>query len=109
GMVTAVADAGGKLEIVPLNGKADLDRFIDVPWQVYRDDPMWRAPLRMERKMQLSPKHNPAFEHLDWQGWLALRDGIPIGRISAQIDRLRREYHDDDVGYFGMLEGPDDP
>jgi hypothetical protein len=98
------------VEIKALDGsRRSLRQFIEVPWRIYRDDPTWRAPLLVEREMQLSPKQNPAFHHLDWQGWLALREGVVVGRISAQIDRLRRDYHDDDVGYFGMLEGPDDP
>ncbi len=58
--------------------------------------------------MALSEKHNPAFAHLQWQAWIAYKDGHAVGRISAQIDQLRPEYHDDVVGYFGMLEANDD-
>lgn len=58
--------------------------------------------------MALSAKHNPVFEHLKWQAWIAYENGIPVGRISAQIDQLRPLYHNDSVGYFGMLEATDD-
>lgn len=96
------------IRITMVTTRGDLRRFINVPWQVYRDDPQWRAPLRIERRMQLSPKQNPAFEHLEWQGWLAWHNDKPVGRITAQIDQLRKHHHDDVVGYFGMLEAPDD-
>lgn len=99
--------ASSDINITPVANKSDLRRFIEVPWRVYKDDPQWRAPLRIERRMQLSPKQNPAFEHLEWQAWLAWQDGTPVGRISAQIDTLRKNYHDDVVGYFGMLEACD--
>lgn len=97
------------VQISPVEGKRDLKRFIGVPWTIYKNDPAWRPPLRVERQMHLTPKQNPAFEHLDFQAWMAWRDGQPIGRITAQIDRLRKTVHDDPVGYFGMLEAPDDP
>ncbi len=32
-----------------------------------------------------------------------------MGRISAQIDRLHLERHGDETGFFGFLEGHDDP
>ena len=58
--------------------------------------------------MHLSKKQNPVFKHLDFQAWTAYAGGRAVGRISAQIDRLRKPVHGDDVGYFGMLEAPDD-
>ena len=33
----------------------------------------------------------------------------PVGRISAQVDRLRLERYGDATGQFGFLEAPDDP
>lgn len=100
--------AASTLSIHPVETRADLQKFISTPWSVYADDPVWVPPLKLERQMQLSAKHNPLFEHMDWQGWLALRDGKPVGRISAQIDHLRADYHDDKVGYFGLLDAADD-
>ena len=32
----------------------------------------------------------------------------PVGRISAQMDRLRLEHHPDATGQFGFLEAVDD-
>ena len=94
--------------IKPVANRGDLNQFIELPWLIYRDDPQWCPPLRIERRMHLSPKQNPAFEHLDWQAWLAYKNDQPVGRISAQIDRSRSDHHQDAVGYFGMLESIDD-
>ena len=96
------------IRITPVADRRDLRRFIGVPWKVYAGDPAWRPPLRIERQMHLSPKQNPAFEHLEWQAWLAWRGDTAVGRISAQIDALRKPIHGDDVGYFGMLEAEND-
>ncbi|MEM9386364.1 MAG: N-acetyltransferase [Pseudomonadota bacterium] len=89
-------------------GNATLDDFVRVPWALYRDDPHWIAPLRFERKDALSPKA-PVFDHVQWQGWVAYdQAGAPVGRITAQIDSLYEERYGEFVGFFGMLEAPDD-
>ena len=40
--------------------------------------------------------------------FLAYRDGVPVGRITAQIDRLHLERHQDATGHFGFIEAVDD-
>ena len=85
----------------------DMKAFIAVPWLIYRDDPNWVPPLKIERKQAFSEK-NPFFEHARWQAWLAYLDGAPVGRISAQIDSMYLERHDEHTGFFGLIEAIDD-
>lgn len=96
-----------QVEIRQVTDSADRKAFIEVPWSVYRDDPHWVPPLRFERKEAFSEK-NPFFEHARWQAWLAYRNGVPVGRISAQIDSLYLQRHDAHTGFFGLIEAPDD-
>ena len=95
------------IDIRPVSGRRMLKQFVKVPWAVYRDDPAWVPPLIQERLAALSPKE-PVFEHLDWQGWIACRNGVPVGRISAQVDALHLERTHPGQGFFGMIEGEDD-
>ncbi len=97
-----------QVEIRQVTDSSDLKAFIEVPWSVYRNDPNWVPPLKFERKEAFSEK-NPFFEHARWQAWLACRDGVPVGRISAQIDSLYLERHDAHTGFFGLIEAPEDP
>ncbi len=97
------------LEIIPVQTRAELDRFIRVPMRVNKDDPNWISPLLFERREALSPKHNPVFEHLEAQFWLARRDGRDVGRISAQIDALAPTDPAAPAGYFGMIAAEDEP
>ncbi len=94
------------LDIVKVDTRRALNDFIQVMWPLYRDDPAWVPPLILDRRMQLSPK-NPYFEHATFSSWVAYRNGIPVGRISAQVDRLHLEQHQDATGFFGMLESED--
>ena len=94
---------GGPLEIVKVEGRRTLNAFLRLPWPLYETDPVWVPPLLIERRMHLSLR-NPYFEHADACFWVAFRGGTPVGRISAQVDRLHLEYHQDRTGFFGMLE-----
>ena len=89
--------------------RRDFRRFLDVPHLVYRDDPNWVPPLRVEVRKVLDRRRNPFFDHGEACYWLAWRDGAPVGRISAQVNRLHLETHGDATGNFGFLEAIDDP
>ena len=95
-----------QVEIRRVTDSSDLKAFIEVPWSIYRDDPNWVPPLKFERKEAFSEK-NPFFEHAHWQAWLAYLNGVPVGRISAQIDSLYLERHDPHTGFFGLIEALD--
>ncbi len=94
------------LRIEPVDGRRDRARFLRLPHAIYRDDPAWIAPLTLERREHLSRK-NPYFEHAEWRAWIAWRDARPVGRITAQVDRLHLERHQDATGFFGMIEAED--
>ena len=104
-MSAAMADP---ITVRPVTTKHDQRAFLDVPFAIYRGDPNWVAPLYVERFEHLNPKKNPYFQHAEVQLFLAERDGRPVGRISAQVDRLRLERHQDNTGQFGFLEAPDE-
>lgn len=82
--------------------------FHRLPYDIYAGDPNWVPPLLLERKMHFSAKHNPFFQHAQAKFWLAYRKGRPVGRISAQIDRLHLERYNDKTGHFGFIEATDD-
>ncbi|WP_348760854.1 N-acetyltransferase [uncultured Salinisphaera sp.] len=105
-----MAHASGQaaVTIEPVDSAATRRRFIGLLHSLYADRPEWRAPIRLERSMHLSDKHNPAFEHLEWQAWIAVVDGRDVGRISAQIDALRPAENGQRIGFFGLFETVDD-
>lgn len=95
------------LRVEPLAGKAAESAFWALPQRLYRSDPQWVPPLRLERHELLSAR-NPVFEHLTMRAWLARRGERVVGRISAQVDALYEQTHGARVGYFGLLEADDD-
>src|SRR5262245_43684898 len=65
---------------------ADREAFIQLQYQLYRDDPLWVPPLVMERRDFLDPRKNPFFEFGQVQLFLARRGGRVVGRIAAVDD-----------------------
>jgi GNAT superfamily N-acetyltransferase len=96
------------VEIRPVSSKRELNTFIKLPRRLYRDEPNWVPPLLMDVKKRLDRKKNPFFKHAEAQYFLAYRDGRPIGRISAHIDRNFNEFQGNKWGLFGWFECEDD-
>jgi GNAT superfamily N-acetyltransferase len=84
-------------------------RFIKLPWRLYRNEPLWVAPLISERRRHLDRRRNPFFEHADAEYYLAYRDGEPVGRITAHVDHRLNEVQGNEWGLFGFFESEDDP
>jgi len=97
------------LEIRPVASKRELNAFIELPWRLYRNEPNWVPPLRFERRQFLDRRRNPFFEHAEAEYFLAWRDGHPVGRITAQVDRNLNEFQSNSWGLFGFFECEQDP
>jgi hypothetical protein len=91
----------------PVETRADRKTFVDLAWQVYKDDPAWVPPLKDEVHGLITPGKNPWFEHARAQLWLAERGGKTVGRISAQVDELVLEHMGAGTGQWGMFEALD--
>ncbi|MBL8893766.1 MAG: dATP pyrophosphohydrolase [Rhizobiales bacterium] len=97
------------VEIRPVSDSKGVHDFLNVPFAIYADDPNWIAPLFLERNEHLHPKKNPYFLHADAQLFVVYDAGRPVGRISAQIDKLHLGRFNDATGQFGFLEARDNP
>jgi GNAT superfamily N-acetyltransferase len=84
--------------------KSDFTAFIRLPRLIYRGMKGFVPRLDLGERLALDPKKAPFFRHGTAQYWMAWRDGQPVGRISAQIDRLQSEPY----GCFGCFETIDD-
>src|SRR3569833_2627280 len=95
------------LTIRPVETKKDRKAFVDIAWEVYKDDPAWVPPLKDEVHGLITPGKNPWFEHARAQLWLAERGGKVVGRISAQVDDLVQEHMGQGTGNWCMFEALD--
>ena len=92
------------MNIRTVQTKQDLADFIELPYRLYRRDPVWVAPLRSDQWHQFDPKRNPMLDHCEYALFL-LQDGAEaVGRISAFIDRLAVDWWKEPIGLFGSFE-----
>ena len=91
---------------IPMGGP--IDDFLNVVDYIYKSDPAYVRPLDLELKDRLNPKKNPFFEHGEAAIFCAYRNGYPVGRCTASIDRDHLERYKDGVGFFGFLDTVDD-
>ena len=96
-------------ELVKVKTHEDLERFICLPWEIYKGQPYWVPPLIHERERFLNPEINPFFEHAEVDFFLAIDSGGSlVGRIALIHDQSYQDLHSEPVGMFGMFESMDD-
>ena len=78
--------------------------FFNLPWDIYKDDPIWVPPLRMAIKVQLNPDKGPFFKHGSAAFFLAHKDGKAVGRIAAIDNPYYTKKFNDGSGFFGWFE-----
>jgi GNAT superfamily N-acetyltransferase len=96
------------VEVRAVSGGSDLKRFIDLPFRLHANHPLWVPPLKLERRLFLNRRMNAFFSHGEAAYFLALRDGRVLGRVSAQVNHAFNDYQKKNWGWFGFLELEDD-
>lgn len=73
------------IDIIPVKGLGGFLAFTKIPRQIYKGQKGFAPCLDAERWTLYGSKLNPHFKQVDYQGWIAKRDGKPAGRIYAQV------------------------
>jgi GNAT superfamily N-acetyltransferase len=97
------------IEVSVVAGKGELNQFVELPFELYRDDPHWVPPLRMAVKELLDREKHPFYANAQAEFFIARQDGRVKGRIAAIIDRNHNRFHNEEAGFFGFFESVDDP
>ena len=83
---------------------AEKDRFIKLPWKIYKNDPHWVPPLLIDRKTFLDPRKNPFFKSARVKLCLVYDDtSEAVGRIAAIVSDNHLKTHNDSAGFFGLF------
>ena len=96
------------LEIRPVRSRRDMNAFIRAAYRAQGRNPKWAPALDMEAHEFFDPKHSPFAKENEIECYVALRDGEPVGRIAAIVNRTSLAYRKDETGHFGFIEAIDD-
>ncbi|MDD0852247.1 hypothetical protein HBN50_04020 [Halobacteriovorax sp. GB3] len=94
-------------EVDLFNNKKELKAFVDIPWTIYKNDPNWVAPLKMAVKELFTKKH-PFYQTGSLKSWIVSKNGKDVGRICSIVNDAHNKYHEENVGFFGFIEAPND-
>ncbi|MFO7740923.1 MAG: hypothetical protein R6X31_01295 [Anaerolineae bacterium] len=93
---------------VDTTSKAQVRRFIDIPFRLYADCPQWVPPLRIDVRTMLDREKHPFYEHSDADFFIAVHGDRDVGRIGALENRHFNEYHGTRQAQFYLFESVDD-
>ena len=87
--------------------------FVDIGNMFAAREPHWVPQLRSEQIELITPDKNPFFGHAKAQLMIAWRQGKPVGRISAHIDKLALDMPKEQgfgpgTGMFGYFDAEDE-
>lgn len=89
--------------------KKNLLKFIKYPIDIlYRDSEYYVPDLLSDMLTTFLPGENPAYEFCESAFFMAYRDGKPVGRMAAIINRLVNEREGKAEGRFGFADFIDD-
>jgi GNAT superfamily N-acetyltransferase len=96
------------VQVQPVSGGRELAQFIDLPFRLHANHPLWVPPLKLERRLFLSRRMNAFFSHGEAEYFLARRAGRVVGRVSAHVNHAFNDFQKKRWGWFGFLEFEDD-
>ncbi|MDD5288506.1 MAG: hypothetical protein PHY28_05280 [Dehalococcoidales bacterium] len=99
-----------QIEQIPL-GSSRISAFADFPWSLHKHQNHWIPPLRGDllgnRLFGLTgllTKEHPYHRYAEVTHFLAHKNGKPVGRISAAINKRFNDHYSAKIGFFGFFE-----
>ncbi|MFZ5916513.1 MAG: hypothetical protein ACOYZ7_06250 [Chloroflexota bacterium] len=89
---------------IDLERKADIERFIHFPFELYADCPRWVPPLVSSEKQALNRRKHPFYRHSTADFFVAQSDGQVVGRIAVMHHRRYNQYRRARAAFFGYFE-----
>ena len=92
--------------VAPL--KSELRKYVQFGIDLYAGNDCFVPPLVFDEINTFMPDKNPAFEYCRSQSFMAYRDGVPVGRITAIVNTAaNKKFGKKDVR-FGWVDFIDD-
>ncbi len=96
-----------EISVLPVRSRKERRIFLNFPWQIYKDDPLWVPPLMPDMRERIDPQKGVFFKRGEADFFIAWRDGQPVGTICAAEDRqanAERGDHECVFGFFNFIE-----
>jgi GNAT superfamily N-acetyltransferase len=96
------------IEQIDTRSRAQVRRFVDLPYRLYQHHPQWVPPLLGDMRLMLNRERHPFYEHSDADFFIAVRDGRDMGRVAALENRRYNDYHAKRQAQFYLFDCEED-
>ena len=95
-------------EVKRVEDKKQQRQFMDLIWRLYKGDPNWVPPLRMNQEELVGFRRHPFYENAKCRPFLVHKDGEVVGRILGIVNHGHNQRFHEKRGFFGFFDCIDD-
>ncbi len=95
-------------KVVRVSTGNELNDFVELPFEVYKDNRQWVAPIRSELKKLLDIKTNPYFRNASLALFNCYKDNKITARISISVNNAYNSKAPVRTAFFGFFEAVSD-
>lgn len=95
-------------EIDPLNHQ-DVNKFIQLPFLLYKNDPNWVPPLLSDIRFSLNQETHPFYTHSEASFFLVEDNKQVLGRIAVLDNQRYKAHTKEKSSFFYYFESVNDP
>lgn len=96
------------IRVTRVSSTALARRWVALPERLHRERSGFVPALRSSALAAMDPRRNPFHRHAHIAHFLAVHDGVDVGRISTTVHPDYIERHGSRAGFFGFLDAIDD-
>ena len=89
-----------KIRTIDTHNKRDVKRFIQFPFELYKNHPCWVPPLIGDMQFNLDRSRHPFYQHSDGELFIAESEGQVLGRIAVLHNIHHNEYQNRKTSFF---------
>jgi hypothetical protein len=97
-----------QVEMIDTSSKAQVNRFVEFHYHLYKNCPQWVPPFYTDIKTMLNRNKHPFYEHSDADFFLATRDNEVVGRLAIMENKPFNKYHGTHKVQFYLFDTIDD-
>jgi hypothetical protein len=96
------------VERIDPSDKKQVNRFIQIQFDLYGDCPQWVPPILLDRRAMFDKKKHPFYEHSEADFFIATKDGKDVGCIAALENKVFNQHQGKKIATFYLFESIND-
>lgn len=97
-----------KIRLIDTFNKKDVNKFIQLPFKLYRDHPCWVPPLISDMRFNLDRNKHPTYQHADADFLIAESEGQTLGRIAVIHNHHHSQAQSRNAAFFYYFDVVED-